>query len=171
LTTLETDTVPTEQELLARISQLEKNESERVKASAVASELGKYDLAPGAAEQLHQLISPSVDITKTTDGKPLVFGPEYTPLSAHVAGILQRPEYGHYLRPKENAAPAQAATQGRQPSTPAVPSAASTMREILPGENFGSAALRVASATKAVEGDPRTNLALPLALGRRGLPK
>ena len=59
--------------LRERIANLEAAETAKLKSAAVARELGKYELASGAAaEQLQQLISPSISITKLSDGRDLL---------------------------------------------------------------------------------------------------
>jgi hypothetical protein len=159
-----------DQELQAakdRISQLERNESERTKAAAIAGELGKYELTTGSLDQLSQLIGPSVVVTKLNDGRDLILGPDYRPLDAHVAAIMAQPAYAHYHRAKSPAAPGQHAPQGQQPAS----AGASAVREILPGENLGLAVARVAQATQAQPFDSRLDPSKPFAIGPKSRPK
>ncbi len=155
----------TEQELAAmreRVASLEAAETGRLKSAAVARELGKYDLADGGREQLEALITPSISITKLSDGRDLLHDSSYRPLESVVAETLQRPDFGHFL--KQNAlAAAQPAALARQPAAPtgAPPSDA---REILPGETFGRAIVRVATSKHAAQADPRLDPSQPMGL-------
>jgi hypothetical protein len=162
-----------DQELAAareQIARYEKQDVEREKSAAIARELGKFDLAPGAAEQLTQLIAPSVGAAKISNGNHIVVGPEYRPLDAHVSAQLARPEYAHFLKPKADPAAAQAAPQSTQPGAPSP--GTNAVRELLPGENVGAAILRVALAEKATQRpDPRLDTSQPLAIGRRAFRK
>jgi hypothetical protein len=156
----------TEQELRERVASLEADQLQRAKRAAVAEELGRHDIAsPAAAEQIAALLLPSVQITKVSDGRELAHGPDYKPLAAMVAETLERPDYAHFLAPKGAVTSAQPAAPAGQPAAPAS-GPQSDAREILPGENFGSAVIRVASNKRAAQGDPRLDPAQPMGLGR-----
>jgi hypothetical protein len=155
--------------LRERVAQFEGQEVERTKAAAVAAELSKYEfVSPAAADQVSALVGPSVRITRTNEGRDLIFGPDYRPLEAHVADLMAQPSYAHYLRPKGSSASAsaQAGPQGQQPAAPA------TLDQDgrLPGENLGMAAIRRAMEQRPVVGDPRLNTSQPMGLGRSSLP-
>ena len=100
----------------ARIARFEEAEKARMMTGAVAAEIGKYELAPAHADQLQQLIVPQVSLLRTNTGQDMVFGPAYKELSAHVAEVLQRPEYGHFLKQKATTAP-----PGQGAAPPAAP--------------------------------------------------
>jgi hypothetical protein len=160
----------TEQELAAmrdRVASLEAAETGRLKSAAVARELGKYELAEGAREQLDALITPSISITKLSDGRDLLHDSSYRPLESVVAETLQRADFGHFLKPNALAG-SQPAAPARQPAAPggAPPS---DVRDILPGETFGAAIVRVATSQRAAQGDPRLDLRQPMGL--RPLPR
>lgn len=168
----------TEQELAARdarIAELERNESERVKAETVARELSRYELAsPAAAAQLQALIMPEVGITRVSGGRDLCFGKDYVPLESIVAERLRRADHAHFLKPKATTgAPTQAATtpsgpvHGAQPAAPA----AATQRAPdepfqLPGESLGAAVIRRATTKQAALPDPRLDPSQPFAIRR-----
>ena len=88
-----------------------------------------------------------------------------------VAETLSRPDFAHYL--KANAA----APSASQPGAPVRQSAApaggpsSDVREILPGENFGTAILRVQSSKQAAKGDPRLDPSQPMGMGLPSFPR
>jgi hypothetical protein len=154
----------TEQELRERVASLEAAEASRLKSAAVARELGKYELADGAREQLEVLILPSISVTTVSGGRELLHDKDYRPLETVVAETLQRPDFVHFLKQNALAAFQPAAPPG-QPAAPAG-GPPSDVREILPGENFGSAVIRVASNKRAAEGDPRLDPRLPMGIGR-----
>lgn len=163
----------TEQELAAmrqRVASLEAAETERTKAAAVANELAKHDLVSGAAaEQLRELLMPTLDITTAADGRTLVFNKsDYNPLAHVVAETLAKPEYGHYKKQPGTPAPAQPGAGAPRPAA-ATGSPASNVREILPGETFGAAIVRVATSKAAAQGDPRLDPSQPFGL--RPLPR
>ncbi len=170
----------TEQELAARdarIAELERNESERVKSETVARELARYELAsPAAAEQVRALILPTVGVTKTSDGRSLVFGKDYSPLESVVAETLRRPDFAHYLKPKGTTAPPASAPGQGPEARPAAPAAASHGGAdepfILPGENLGGAVIRRATTRQASLGDPRLDPSQSFGIRRpAALPK
>jgi hypothetical protein len=155
----------TEQELRDRVATLEAAEKGRLIEAAVANELVKFELADGAADQLKALILPGITMTKLTDGREVLHSADYTPLPSVVAATLQRPEYGHFLKPKGSAgsAPAQPAPQ---PAAGTGGASSDARREILPGETFSDAIVRVARAKQATQGDPRLDPSLPFGIGR-----
>lgn len=179
----------TEQEvaaLKARVAGFEEQEKRRAIADAVGAEIGKYELtSPSAAEQLRQLILPGIGTIRTNEGRDMLFGPGYQPLETHVAEVLQKPAYAHFLKQKATAAPpTQAVAPGHAATAPpngrpvllpdGRPGAAFSAIQGQPGENFGMAIARQKQADQQAEAtlDPRMNPAMPMALGRRGvLPK
>jgi hypothetical protein len=163
----------TEQELAAmreRVASLEAAEAGRQKSAAVARELGKYELAEGGREQLEALISPSISVTKLSDGRDLLHDKNFTPLESVISNTLGKPEFAHYLKGNALAggAPAQPAVPARQPAAPAG-GPPSDAREILPGETFGSAILRVATSKQASAADPRLDPSQ--SMGLRHIPR
>jgi hypothetical protein len=164
-----------DQELAAareRIAQFEKQEGERAKAAAVATELSKFEFVSGAAkDQVQALISPTVSPLVVSDGSTVLFGPGYKPVDAHIASQLARPEFAHYLRPKGSPSPAQAATQGPQPAAPAAGPQAVGADGRLPGESLGAAMVRVAQARQAQQGDPRLDPSQAFGIGKLALPR
>ena len=108
----------TEQELASakdRISQLERLESERAKAAGVVRELAKYELVSGtAAQQLCDLIAPTVQITPVGGGRQLIHGQDFKPLEAVVAERMRSPDHSHFLKgTQSHAAASPAACRGR----------------------------------------------------------
>ena len=130
-----------EHALRDRIATLEAAETVRKMTAAVDGELRKHDLAPGAAEQLRELILPTVGITKGADGRDLFFDKDYTPLESVIVNTLKRPEYGHFLKSK-----------GSPPSSPAQPAAAPGLPAPSPDEPLGVKVVRATLESTAANG-------------------
>jgi hypothetical protein len=172
--------MPTEDEYRARIAKLEAAESERAKAAAVSRELSRFEFASAAAaQQVCDLITPTVQATPLSDGRLLVHDKDYTPLDTLVSRRLGQPDHAHFLKATQAAAPPAAGTQAAPPAVPTpgqlrpgqVLGSMLGMgaREAMPGESLGAAMIRVAQAQKGPQGDPRLDIGLPLGIGPRRL--
>jgi hypothetical protein len=157
----------------ARVAEIEGLRAQ-LKSQAIASALSKHDLQPGAAEQIELLVGSEFSLTKGFDGRELVVGPGYQPLEVHVADVLQRPDFVHFLRSKQPASP----TATVAPTEVVAPTAAVAPTEfvrvggqesaLLPGETLGAAIIRLATMPQPTR-DPLLDPSQPLAWGARSL--
>ncbi|MGP0063536.1 MAG: hypothetical protein ACLQGP_08060 [Isosphaeraceae bacterium] len=143
----------------ARLTQVE----ERAKRYALDGELSRAlaacNLVPGGAEQLTQLWRNQFLVDAQGDSFA-VRTPTFQSVGDFVHQQLARPEYAHFVRAQNPGG----GTGGLQPSAQTLPSATANPSQMPQPKNMGEAVILHMQNMQKAQGDPRSNISLPMGL-------
>jgi hypothetical protein len=105
----------------AELAKAHETASRLAARSAVATELSKYSLRPGATEQLGVLLGDKVVASVNGDQLHAHTRDTHQPVNAYIAEQLGRPDFAHFLQGQPST-PAQAGQPGTPPAANPAPS-------------------------------------------------
>jgi hypothetical protein len=142
---------------------------ERAKRYALDNELSKalamHPILPGTTEQLAMILRGQLQVQEEGD-KYVVRTPTYVAAADHIAAMLARPDFAHFLRPQSTGGTAGTGATQAEPTPPA-----NRTPDALP-KTMGEAIILQIQAQQAAKGsqDVRTDMSQSFGLGKLGRP-
>jgi hypothetical protein len=138
---------------------------ERAKRYALDNELSKalamHPILPGTADQLTTILRGQLQVQEEGD-KYVVRTPTYVSAADHIAAMLAKPEFAHFLRPQSAGGTAGTGATQAEPTPPA-----NRAPDALP-KTMGEAIILQIQAQQAAKGnqDSRTDMSQTFGLGK-----